>query len=86
MAGFSYFEEDNDDNWRIMDFESYLKNLGSEVDLEQFYGLKSTAGITPNYGNLANYIFKFSLYFEGGIAFKGRKSCGYASLGAVSSF
>lgn len=86
MAGFSYFEEDNDDNWRIMDFESYLKNLGSEVDLEQFYGLKATAGITPNYGNLANYIFKFSLYFEGGIAFKGRKSCGYASLGAVSSF
>ena len=85
-AGFSYSEEDDDDSWRILDFGGYLKNLGSETALEQLFGLKIAAGITPNYGNLANYLFKGDCWLEGGIGLKDSKSYAFASLGIKTAF
>lgn len=84
--GFSYWELHDDDNWRIFDLKDYLKKLGAEVPLEQFFGLKVAAGITPNYGVLANNRFKTESYFEAGIGLKETKSYGYGELGFSMNF
>ncbi len=84
--GFSYFELHDDDNWRIFDLKDYLKKLGNDVPFEHFFGLKLTAGITPNYGILANYRFKTETFFETGLAVKESKSYGYGALGFSMNF
>lgn len=80
-VGFSYSEFDDDDNWRINQLGDYLKKLGDDVPVEQYFGIKITAGITPNYGLAANSQYKTDCYFEAGIATRKNSSHSYAALG-----
>ena len=81
-VGFSYSEFDDDDNWRINQLGDYFKKLGGDVPVEQYFGIKITAGITPNYGLAANSQYKSDCYFEAGVATREGTSQGYAALGA----
>ena len=84
--GFSYSELHDDDNWRIFDLKDYLKKLGDQVPLEHFFGIKLVAGITPNYGIMANNRFKTESYFESGLAVRDAKSYAYGALGFSMNF
>lgn len=71
-AGFSYFDED-DVNWRIKYLGRYLRDLGGKVPVEQYAGLQFAAGITPNWGITANYLYEADLYCEFGAGWKNDK-------------
>jgi len=68
-CGFSYSSKDNF-SWRIQHLKQYVSDLNDgNVPLEHYLSLRFTAGITPNYGILANSAYKTDFFFEFGVGY-----------------